>query len=628
MPDYYVSAKANGDSGNALTPATAKQHLRPVIFFLNRSLNQNIWLERGYFYDVDAVGNGMPGIVASHVKIRPYGTGGKPRLDGRNWIAPGSSRFTYVGTATGPEGGHVWKLQIGTANTIWRLWCKAVNNGIRLEDRTEGVALRTTPDATAQNETAIRAALSSFSPWHAGDTTLGFRLYMWTPSDSIDPADYWEGIAFIQSGAGTLGFDSGFSINRSQDILIEDIDVTAPRINSVFVNATDTDPITCNSIRVRNVNATHVTTAYRVRQTTTAAGIAGGLVAIFDVLFTKCIANTNTSPDEQETDNALYSRLSGASDLFSFTGKIENVRAEDCTSINGMHVGAVFGVIDAKPSLPRKTGFRRHKVIAESWTAYSRGYTNYLCEDSCFFDQCVADSMNVRSQFSGGVLITSPVSINMRKSLRKNQNTDGHFVIESGVGNPGTAGITGDDRFVYQYPSNLRIYNPTLGPCKGAPIQFNAYLPTPALIAAGANAAPFPAGSVTIKNMNLVDTDADRAGFPVVEMYAETSKDAIASQNIDTANIYKSGETPTVSVNLSNIGTTVTPVTSAVGFNSITTVNPMLDENLRPKQGSPLIGNGKNVGLKKDNLGKLFKSKPTIGAYESPVPKVRNLRAF
>lgn len=596
MPsNYYVSAAANGDGGNALTPATAKQHIQPVLYFLNRTLDQNMWIEAGYYYDVANVGAGLPTLAVSHVKIRRYGDAslGNPCLDGRNWIAPGSKRFTYLAPS---NGGHVWKLQIGTANVIWRIWSQSTNNGIRLEDRTDGIALRRSPDATAQSEAAILAALNADALWHGADATQAYHLYIWTPTAEQDPADYYRGLSFIQSGAGTTGFDYGFFMRNCQDVLISGVDVKASRNENFIIFGQDDDPVPLANIRIDNCKALLATTGFRVKPITTAGGIAANRTAIFDVLFTKCIGDTGTSPIEQENNNLLYSRLSGASDMFYFTNRIENVRAEDCTSINGFHCGATFGVIDANSSLPKKTGFRRHLSKSDTWSAYTRGVATFNCEDSCFIDQCTIDGMNVRSQVSGGVLMTSTRFINSRKSIRKFQDTDGHLGIESFIGDQGTLGI-GNERYVYLNPTRVRIYNCTFGPSYGTPIQFNAYV-AGASLGGGLTPAIFAAGSVKVANCLFMDTRPERVNLPIFLTYNQTT---MGIQPFENCALYKfGGAAPTVLHD-----STTTNAAADTWFSNAITVDPGVDELLRPMAGSALIGAGKRFGMKlRDNSGR------------------------
>lgn len=619
MPaNWYVDASASGDANpnNATTPALAKQHLMPVMFFLNRTLDQNIWIKAGYYYDVTAVGAGMAGLVASHVKIRRYGTGGNPVIDGRNWIAPGSNRFTPEGP--GPNGGFVWSLQIGTAEPVHRVFANSVNNGILLNQRTDGYGLRRIPDkaagqtilpATIDNLAYVKNALKPECPWYGSGAGLGFKLYMLTPVDQ-DPATYFAGLSFIQAGAGTVGFDCAFRITQAQDILIQGLDFAATRSEAIVIGGVDTAAVTCCSIRILDCNFKQVlTNAVKVQSISSNAGIAADRVVVSDVLVKRCTMDVSSNALEQETDNDLYGRLVAASDLIAFFDRIDQVRAEDCIIINAYHTAAALGASDAKSSRPRRTGFRRIKAIASSWNAYARAYESKPCERSCFFDQVYAEGMNVRSQFVGAPLVTSPKFVGARAAIRKDGATDGHLVFETYIGETKNPAVTGEERYIPQEPEDVRIYNGTFGPSPGTPIQFNTYQAGSAL-GGGRPPAQFAAGTVTIKNALFLDTDPLRSALPVLSSYVEVP---MGVQNVDNCAVYKgAGITPTVLLSGSTYN-----IAAAPGFVDIMTVNPMVDAQLQPLQNSPLIGNGKRVASKlRDITGREMKTRASIGAHE------------
>lgn len=614
MVDRYVDATANGDSGNALTPETAKQHYRPIAFALNRSLDQNVWIKAGYFYDVDAVGNGMPGLVASHVRIRRYGEGGNPCFDGRTFIAPGSNRFTYVGAS---NGGFVWKLQLGTGENIHRVWSRSTNNGIRLEDRTVGIALRRTPDATGNSEATILAALKEDCPWHGADNTQTRQLYMWTKTQ-VDPADAYQGLSCIQAGAGTFGFDVAFRIRQAQDILIKGIDFFGARSEQIIVYSHDDDAVHCNSIVIEDCNFKGILTkAIMVQTASTSAGIASGRPLISDVFINRCTTDANTAESEQEYSNALYLRLTGPSDHIFFTGRMENVRCENTVIKDAYHSAATLGAVDANSAVPRKTGFRNVKAIASPWNAYARGFQSTQCEDSCFFDRIVCDGMNVRSQFVGGPLITSPLFINQRESIRKEgQDTDGHISIESYIGDSGST-VVGTDRYVYNKPTNVRILNGTFGPCPGTPIQINSYLGGSGL-GGGLPPATIDAGAISVIDCVWLDTNGSRRDLPFMKFYQDNGL-SIGTQKIINNSVWKGAGAPEpVVVNLTPSTSQSYTVDTAPGFSLTIKSDPKVDASLRPMPTSPLISAAITPGLKlRDTTGRYMKPKQNIGAYDT-----------
>lgn len=615
--EYFADSSQATDGGTPTTPGGAKKYFSTLLSgYLSRSLDQTLSLRGGRFYDVSAVGAGMPSLQASHVRIRPYGESGNPCLDARNWIAPVAGQFTLVGSAA--AGGAVWSIQVGTTSNITRVWAASTNNGVLLSQRTIGEAIGHVPDAVTDSLPAILAALNVNDNWYGGQSGLGYRLYIWTPSELIDPALYYQGISFVQSGTGTMGFDS-MRMTRVQDILWQNIDIIGTRSDTLLIDATDTDNVPVRGIVIEDSNMMGCyLSGIRVRQASTATGLASKLTAVSDVVIRRTTANTNTSPKEQERTTA-WSRLSGASDLYWISGPVDNVRIEDSVSINGFHCGATLGTSDANNAETKRSGFRRHKVKAAPWTTYTRAYSSFMCDDRCFIDRCESDGTNTLSQFSGGILVNSTVWKNMRPGIRKQgRDTDGVIAISTFIFDGKNASL-GSDRYVQIKPTNVRIYNCSLDSSYGPAIQLNAYYTT-----AGSGKIPesLAAGSVDIKNMMILDTLESRRGLPVMTTYKESTL-TVGEPIVDSTLIYKDGEVPTVEF----MGTTY-PATSAPGFSNILTDNPKVDAELRPMSDSPLLNAGRSIAVKTDNRGKRFNAKPTIGAFETILVKDRALRKY
>lgn len=606
MPNYYADPSRPDNSGNGTTPATAKKYLGTILGFITRGLDQNFWLRAGMYHDVGTVA--LPSIQGAHMRIRRYGDGGNPCIDARNWIEQGSNRFTLVGPAT--KGGYVWSIQIGTTSTAYRVWSKSTNKGILLHERTIGEALRHVPNegtyGMGDNLTKIANTLSNEDTWYGAGSSLGYRIYIWT-RDLVDPADYWEGLSVAQSGTGTTGADYAFNVTRTQDLIVSGIDSFGTRAQNVLIRATDTDTVPCTGIGFEDCNMLGSSFGVAVQQTTTATGIANNLTAISDVWFKRCTVNTNSSAREQEPDYLRYGRLAGSTDLFLFTGRIDNVRAEDCVSINGNHSGMTLGALDANSSLPRRTGFRNHLVKADDWNTYARGLSTFLCDPSCFFESCTLDGMNVRAQYSGEPLITSMNSINNRASIR-DPNTDGHIAVESFIMDRGTANI-GNEKYVYIKPVNVRMVNCTFGPTPGTPIVMNSYLTT---AGSGLPAATIDPKALKLENCLLIDTDPSRANKPIMLTYEEGGL-VVGEPALENLAVWKGEGVPTATVQFRSY---TGPIEGMPGVVSPILADPKVSKDLRPLSGSPLIGAGKPAAKRVCNDGRRFKPTPTIGAFE------------
>jgi hypothetical protein len=624
MPDYFANASQLDDSGAGTSMGAAKRTLQPLIFFLGYGVNQSIFLRTGRFYDVTSVGAGIPSIQRAHVKIRPYGTdSGNPCLDGRNWIAPNTSLFTYEGPAAG--GGAVWSIQRGTTNQVARVFAASTNNGVLLSQRTIGEALRRAQDSVLDTLPSIQANLSESDCWYGAGSALGYRLYMWTPSQFIDPSVYYQGLSFYQSGAGTTGFVNAFSITKAQDILVQDIDVIGSRGAAFSVTAADTDTMpTCNIIIERCTTwATHAS-AVRVQQSVSAAGIAADAWLLSDVLIKDCAGYTNSGPREQEP-NTNYAWHSQASDMYMALDRVQNVVFDGCLSVDARHSAFASGTFAANSTKSRSVKFVRCEARASAWNTYARGFGLGDCEPSVVIEQCTFDGMNVRSQPNGSVRVRGCVFKNSRSFMRDLPDTDGHISVESYILDRGTAGI-GNERYIYVQPIDIVIENCSFGPSSGPAIDVLAYYANPQ-----AGTLPFAqvnSGTITVRNNLFLDTHSKRVGKPFASLRGEGPL-VIGTQTFENNAIYRpTGDVPSVVYTTGSTPVSTTyNVNTAPGFVSTLTVDPKVSKDMRPLSGSPLIGSGKYMGHSAGNDGRRFNFSPSIGAFEYFAPaKQRGVR--
>lgn len=636
--NYYADPRKNTNVGGT-TPETARQWFAPMIHFFDRAMGQTLHLARGCYHDIHTAGYDLPGLGSkAHLTIRGYGDGDKPMIDGRNWIEPNNTlrhfpaaQFVYEAPADG--GGHVWSIQAGgnaaitgggnTPTQVFRVFAGARNYGILLGQRTIGEALRRIPDRNGAVEYAdipqstldtlahIKANLTADCPWYGAGSALGYKLYMWTPSSLIDPAAYYGGLAFTQSGQGTVGFNV-VSLSGAQDIEINGIDVIGARNATFSIFANDNAAVPTANIRIIDCDAYCALTGWDIRSVTTQAGIDAGVpYGVQDVLVRGCTGNSNSGAREQEPNKTQYGRLSGASDMFYLRGHTKNCVFEDCLSINSLHSAGAFGGFDSRTANPAACGFRRVGMIASEWNTYSRGFGTFMCQDSCFLDQCWTDGANVHSQYFGAPLITGFRAFNARQAERNADDTDGHVLIWAIVSTADNNAI-GNYKYFQSKPTNVRFVNCSFGPTFGTPFKLQNYSDGAGL--GGLPMASIAAGSVTVENCVFDDNRPERADKPVMSTGANSGAPQIPSIPFRNVALHKYGDAaPKVSLH----GVEQAAATAS-GFTNVVTADPMLGADLRPLAGSPLRGAGVQTKLSaaRDASGRRFNATPSIGAFE------------
>lgn len=619
---WYVDSSMPDDTGDGLSPATAFKNWNTARAKLNRTEGQILRVRGGRYYGADTLGSGVGGFVVSNVTIEPYGESGNPCIDGITWLAPASGGWTLEGPAD--AGGQVWSIQLGTSAAVARVYAASTNGGILLGQRVLGEALRRAPDttfggitATADNLTSIKANLNQNDAWYGAGSALTYKLYMWTPSTLQDPSLYYQGIGLVQSGAGTLGITSAFSLVKTQNFRVNNIDIRGASSFSVQIAVVDTETMVNEDITFYQCKSSAALQHFRASQVSTAAY----LTVIRKVEFRECIADTYSSAKEQEINQA-YSKLSAA-DQFRFEGKIADVRAVDCVSIDNTHAALALGAYDSVNALPRRTGFLRHTVRAASYMAYSRSINMNMCEPSCYVTNCTFIGQNTVAQINGSGRVTGNRWLGMRKYIRKpstpEATTDGWVAFSGFRIDQGNATI-GIDRYLDLRPEGLLFAHNSCDGCYGTPVEVDIFGTS---IGIGSKSlTPIKENSLFFINNLMIDTNPERVGKPYLTTYNDPSI-TMTTQTFANNLIYNGTGSPS---SAKWAGVTYASLHDAPGHSGNITANPKVDADLVPSKDSPAISAGLYTGTLIDHIGKRFGVKPTIGAFEVKGQIVRKAR--
>lgn len=614
----YVDPVNGNDANNGETPQTAKKTLQSVVSIINRSSDNKIIRIRGGHCHEPTPGtawwNSFSGF---NVTIEAYWLEGdeptNPLLDGVTWLSKDSGGWFNEGAAT--NGGYVWSIALGTGSTVRRVWSNASNNGVRRSQRTLGDALRRTPDykfdplgitPTGSNLPSIKDKLSVTDNWFCADAALGWKLYMWTPYDNVDPSKHYNGLGVAQSGAGTNGIGSGFTLYNSRNFAIKNIDVRAATAFAFAISVTDTDAVV-EDISFYRCGSFGTLQSFRVAQTSTAAY----LTCISRVELRECFADPLTSAKEQEP-NQGYSIMSGA-DQYDIRGKVRDVQIVDCIGRNPTHAAMSLGGWDGAGAITTRSGYLRHTVICDDWCTYSRSLNMNFADSSCYVKNCTIIGTNVVAQLAGSAEVTGNKFFGLRKAIRKPstpaQATDGWVAANCYRGTL-TNGAVGNDGYYDTKPSGLLFANNMCDGCYGTPVEVLVYSSTEG--AAAKPQASLVDNSFMFWNNVLIDTVPERAGKPYLAT-DQTGGLSVGTQSFRNNLIYcGEGVTPTARWQ----GVTYADINSAPGHSGNLTVNPLVDAQLKPLPGSPLARAGVYCGVTRDHDGKRFGLKPAIGAHE------------
>lgn len=617
------SGTSPGDPLNTIAAGYAK---------LNRTLDQILRVRAGYCYDI-VPGVALPGLGVSNVTIEPYGDGEQPIIDGLTWLAPMAGGWTPEGAATGLGApGYIWSRQLGTASDVKRVFAASTNNGIIISQRVLGEALRRAPNdaasaaplgitVTTDSLASILATLNQNDPWYGSGTTLGWKLYMWTPSQLQDPSMYYQGLAVVQSGAGTPGIGFGVNIFNTKNLAVNNLTVRGSTSWPFQVAVNDNNTILCEDISFYQCKAIASVNGFKISSSATSTAYA---IGVRRVEIRECEADSWTSAKEQEP-NSAYDKLS-AQNQFSIQGRVSEITVIDSISRNPFHAALSMGAWDSAGAKPIRSGFTRHRGIVSPWATYARSLDVSLCENTCYVESCDFYGFNVVAQLAGAARIESNAWRGMRKWIRKpgdaNNTTDGWVTFTGYRGNtrsPNDAQV-GADQYFDMRPDGMVFAHNSCDGCYGTPMEFNVY--DPGSTGATKPAPSFVNGSLSLWNNLMLDIIPERVGKPFITTN-QSGGLTVGVQSAERNAFYVGeGRTPTARWQ----GTTYTDINAIPGFKNNITSNPMVDADMRPLPGSPLIAAGKYIGTKIDINEKRRALKPTIGAYEVDAPVVRQFR--
>lgn len=599
MAIIYVDSLA----GNDANPGTfAAPKATPRGAFLIHNAFDEISFKAGRCY---APFNGFfPRFTKNGVKVTAYGlTSGAdkwtdyPIWDGLTYENSGSTGWVH-------EGGGVWSKSFGTAKAK-RIWFGSHNGGVLTSQRTIGTAYRRTPGSVVDDITAIKAALNSTDRWHSSGSALGWKLYVYTGSTTVNPATFYNGLAILICDGSTVGGEEGLYATQVSGCRANNIHIRGAHGDSGVVCTLTTDTLPTDDIVYENCisSCNGLANVWAIR---TKATDGNPRKKITNSYLKNIEADSKSSTYEQDPDTN-YNNFSGM-DMFVITGNCENCHIWDFKATNSAHVGAAMG--GATGAEPVNCSILRGYIKFDSWVTYGRGIATAKMTSSTI-GQCIIDGQNVRSQFADGWIVGNKW-INMRASIRKDF-TDEWAAIECYVYDYGNAAL-GSYRYETRKPSDLLIANNYVDQPVATPGA------NPFLITTYSSTYPVTEPNPSI-DLNTVRIHNNIVILPVARTWLGcfVNGGAIADQLIKNNIIYTSGGADATVRWQSGtlVGMNVKP-----GHTGNLNVNPLLDVNHKPQTGSPAISAGVPIGSGfKDQAGVTFSSTtPSIGAYEFVPP--------
>lgn len=619
MATYYVDASRPDDTGNGLTPATAKKTLAALVALL--ADGDTALLKAGYFYDPYSKFFGITLRNRANVTIGAYGLmagldytvqankeAQYPCIDSLYYEAPGVGGWTS-------EGNGVWSKLIGvggsTVNQVKRLWVGASNIGVQLNQRTLGTARSRTPDTgIADTVSGITGALNTTDIWHPGGSGTSWKLYMYTGNDAVDPPTYYNGLAMLINDQSTLGQYNAILLRASRGCRISQIHGRGAAETTFLITADVADTLICDDNVITDCLATCMYLGgFSMRH---ANNNAVGWKMISNCRYVNCIGDTKTSALEQDkTTSYTHTALLNMYEIFD---TCYNCHTIDCKSVDSGHVAAVVGRQNCNAYAPEHCGHLRMTATWQSFCTYARGLSTNVCGTGCYVMNCVFDGQNAQSQCVDGFIVGN-IWKNMRASIRK-PNTDSWIACEVYITDRGQTSI-GNDRYEVLQPTKLVIANNVaVDPYAnggGNPVLITTYQPVGSN---GGNPNPdIRFKTVLFANNILYDRRNQNpnrwwmGGFP--------AGGAIYDQMVKNNIVYTGvgGMTPQIKWN----GTVYT-INTAPGESGTINADPLLDANFKPQAGSPALNAGYFAGFYTDMAGVLFNNPPNIGCYEDANP--------
>lgn len=451
MATLYVDASRLDDTGDGLSPATAKKTLRGARLAMDSALNK-VFVKAGQIHApiagrfIDQTVSGTSGL-----HIFSYGDGDKPVWDSLSYNVEGTGGWTYVSDG-------VWKRVAG-AWYVRRMFAGARNTGILRGQRNPGTPLRRAPvsgtTSSTQNaaEATIVSSLSANLPWAPGGALTGFAVYVYTGSASISPDVFYSGLSWVQADGASVGAVWPIQIKSSQNVVIKDQEFWSS--GDACIRATTAN---ADAFDVANIEIAHCDFRYVYGSGVSLRGLSEISPTRFirDVSIHRCLVDTDTSETEQEVTLGETS-LSGSGDLIQVEQRSLNVNIYRNVIRNPGHAGIVIGTSFSNDA-PQSCSALRNVVEFSPWAAYGRGVAVYngsghRIQGNLFIGQ------NVRSQFAGTVLIAHNEWRDCRPSIRK-PDTDQAFACESYYYDNGS-GLGNSIRYVNITPVAVSIKNNT-----------------------------------------------------------------------------------------------------------------------------------------------------------------------
>lgn len=514
-----------------------------------------------------------------------------PILDGLTYENSNATGWTY-------EGDGVWSKTFASAKAK-RVWFGAVNTGVLITQRVIGTAYRRTPDATADNLTAIKAALNNADRWHPAGSALGWKLYIYTGSATLSPPAYYDGLAILIADGATIGAQEGVYITQSVGAQAQNIHVRGAFGDSARIASLSSDTILTDEAIIQECLASYTGAANVFSIRTSGLNNTDPRKKISRSYIVDTKADSKTSQYEQEPSSA-YSNLA-TMDMYVITGNAEDCHIQDFEAINSAHVGAAMG--GQEFSEPVNCSIKYGHIKFDNWITYGRGLASSRMTSSVI-NACHVEGQNVRSQFADGHIVGN-LWTNMRASIRK-PTTDEWAAVECYAYDYG--GADGPYRYEVRKPRDLRIEHNTVILPIASP---GAY---PLLLTTYGSAYPIsdPNPSIDLNTVkvrnNIVVLDTPRSWLA-----SFANGGAIADQLVQNNIIYTSGADATVRWAGATVG-----MNARTGHTGNLNVNPMLGADYRPLASSPAVGAGTPTGTTyADRLGVAFNpTTPTIGAFQ------------
>lgn len=532
------------------------------------------------------------------ITITDYGTGGLPVLDSLTYENSDATGWTH-------EGAGVWSKLFGNGangnSRTKRLWVGASNSGNLRTQRVVGTAMRRAKAPEADTLADITANLNADDIWRPSQGALGYKLYVYTGSTTVNPPSFYSGLALLVGDQATIGAYPAVLLRACSNVLVENIESWGSSSTAFVVQSNVADTLLTENIVIRNCAAKYFYTgAFKAAPAT--ENSTAPKVPVKNILITGCLADLGTSAQEQEPDNT-YNYLINAPDAFSFTDLAINCRAEYCTSINSMHVAYTMGSYADNRYKPDNCGFYRCKAFWDTWHTYGRAVTTYPTEPSCYVIECDFDGQTVRSQINGAPYIYRNVWRNMRVTntrvgVSQAINITAELLYRSNVP------ALGNDAYIINVPTGVRIYENMFVDPMGPVLALTSFTPV------GTKPVPEPvieAKTVEFSNNICYHRGADVPWYQV-EMFGET----IGVQTVQNNNVF-TGTNPAPRAWVD--GTTFA-LNAAPGCAANISADPLVDMSnptkLTLSLASPCRGSGK---FSKAPFDKRRYKKPDIGPF-------------